>query len=54
MISRKLKNGNYMGYSDDMKNIIISPQNNDLLSLSSFYQVKITGAEAFKLYGTIV
>jgi tRNA-2-methylthio-N6-dimethylallyladenosine synthase len=57
MISRKLKDGKYFGYTDNMKNIIIEP--GSLLPVTSyqwdivgqFSKVTIIWSEAFKLFG---
>lgn len=52
MITRKLKNGQYFGYTDNMKNIVIDPQWNTL-GTGEFASVAITWSEAFKLFGQI-
>lgn len=57
MISRKLKNGDYFGYTDNMKNIVINtPVGADTIRPKtwSFAQVQITWAEAFKLFGEVI
>jgi tRNA A37 methylthiotransferase MiaB len=59
MISRKLKNGDYFGYTENMKNIVVKMPVGTHSNISeeiiwSFVQVRISWAEAFKLFGEIV
>lgn len=57
LISRKLKGGQYFGYTDNMKNIVINADNvagKLPLEVGSFYKAHITNAESFKLFGNIV
>ncbi len=52
MISRRLKNNKYFGYTENMKNIIVEGNDRDI-KIWDFTDMKISWWESFKLYGKL-